>query len=70
MKKLLLLWLLMLTVYANAQYQPRQDIIWARSTAGETITLDGVLNEPAWAKAESLQVVYGTKGPIPSSGYR
>ena len=33
---------------------PRKDFIWARSTAGASITLDGVLNEPAWAKADSV----------------
>ncbi len=54
----------------NAQYPAREDVVWARSTAGETITLDGVLNEAAWAQAESIQVIYGVSGPLPSSGYR
>src|SRR5262249_48153138 len=27
----------------------RLDVIWARQAPGATITLDGVLNEPAWA---------------------
>ena len=35
-----------------ASAQPvRKDAIWARSTNGAPITLDGVLNEPAWAVA-------------------
>ncbi|MCX6151199.1 MAG: T9SS type A sorting domain-containing protein [Ignavibacteriales bacterium] len=70
MKKLLTISLLFLATYVNAQYMPRQDKIWARSTAGEPITLDGVLNESAWAKAESLQIIYGVVGTIPTSGYR
>lgn len=48
-------------------YAPRQDVIWARSLAGETITLDGVLDEPAWALAESLVVVYDEFDPLPTS---
>jgi len=70
MKRFLLLGLLILTVSLYAQYPVRQDVVWARSTAGETITLDGVLNEAAWAQAESIQVIYGVSGPLPSSGYR
>ena len=35
---------------------PRKDFIWARSTAGAPITLDGVLNEPAWAHADSVVI--------------
>jgi hypothetical protein len=70
MKRFLLIGLLVLTAYVNAQYQTREDIIWARSIAGESITLDGVLNENAWTKAESIQVVYGVLGTLPSSGYR
>ena len=38
-----------LAVTANAQ-APREDVIWARTTA-ESITLDGVLNEASWAAA-------------------
>ena len=30
----------------------REDAIWARSTNGAAITLDGVLSEPAWALAD------------------
>ena len=38
---------------ASAQTLKRTDAIWARSTNGAAITLDGVLSEPAWAVAES-----------------
>ncbi len=70
MKRFILLGLLVLTICANAQYKTREDVIWARSTAGEKITLDGVLNESAWSKAESIEVIYGVQGTLPSSGYR
>jgi hypothetical protein len=47
------------------------NVLWARSTAGASITLDGVLNEPVWAKAESIRVQYGkTSGLISGSGWR
>ncbi len=48
----------------------RTDAIWARSTAGQHITLDGVLGEPAWAVAESVIVRYGKENGIPGSGYQ
>ena len=47
----------------------RQDAIWARSTNGAAITLDGVLNEPAWAVAESTIIRYGYDSGIPGSGF-
>jgi hypothetical protein len=48
----------------------RQDVIWARSTNGAPITLDGVLDEPAWAQAESRVVRYGRAidNGVPGSG--
>src|SRR6185295_1953699 len=49
---------------------PRQDVVWARSTNGAAITLDGNLNEPAWAAAESVHVQYGVDSGIPGSGWR
>jgi hypothetical protein len=52
---------------AHAQ-TPRKDAIWARSTNGAAITLDGVLSEPAWALAESVIVRYGYDNGIPGSG--
>jgi len=48
---------------------PRQDAFWARRATG-TITLNGVLNEPAWAKAESMVVRYGQDAGVPGSGWK
>jgi hypothetical protein len=51
---------------------PRENVIWARSTNGAPITLDGVLNEPAWAAAESKVIRFGrgVDNGIPGSGYQ
>ena len=49
---------------------PRKDFIWARSTAGAPITMDGILNEPVWAQAESVVVRYGEDSGIPGSGWK
>src|SRR5512135_3562955 len=68
----LLLGLLAVTS-AFAQFTPRKDYVWARDisvAANPTITLDGVLNEAVWAKAESVMVVYGVKDGNPGSGYK
>ena len=48
---------------------PRKDFIYARSTNGAPITLDGVLNEPAWAQAESVVIVMAQDTGIPGSGW-
>jgi len=48
----------------------REDAIWARSTNGAVITPDGVLNEPAWAAAESTIIRYGYDSGIPGSGFQ
>ena len=48
----------------------RQDVIWARSTAGAKITLDGKFTEPAWAKADSLVIKYGVSSGLPTSGWK
>lgn len=72
MKKCFLL-LVLLTVMATglqAQYAKRQDAIWARSIGNQTITLDGVLNEPVWAQAESLMISYHKDHLLPTSGSR
>ncbi len=61
--------LLGLTALSYAQLSLRKDCIWARSTAGGTMTLDGVLNEPEWAKAESLVMNYGQNMGDPTSGW-
>jgi hypothetical protein len=49
----------------------RQNVIWARSTNGAAITMDGVLNEAAWAAAESRVVRFGrgVDNGVPGSGY-
>ncbi len=62
--------LLLTQVISFAQFAPRQDVIWARTVPAGTITMDGVLNEAAWSQAESLEIVYGQPGLLPSSGWR
>ena len=49
---------------------PRKDFIWARSTAGAPLTLDGALSEPAWAQAESVVIRYGVDSGIPGGGWK
>ncbi len=50
---------------------PRKDTIWARNaTDGGTITLNGILSEPAWAFAESMIVRYPLDAGIPGSGWK
>lgn len=53
---------------AFGQSIERQDYIWAR-TSTSAITVDGVLSEAAWAKAESVQVVFGQTGLMPGGGW-
>jgi hypothetical protein len=48
---------------------PREDVIWARRALAP-ITLDGVLNEAAWAQAESTIVQYAQDAGIPGSGWK
>lgn len=60
---------LMLPAAATAQ-PPRQDAIWARSTAGAPIILDGKLDEPEWAKAETKVINWATDSGIPGSGFK
>jgi len=48
----------------------RPDAIWARSTNGQAITLDGNLNEPAWAVADSIIIGFRTDSGVPGSGYQ
>lgn len=47
----------------------RLDAIWAR-VSPTPITLDGVLDEAAWAAAEAKVVTYGEDAGIPGSGYK
>jgi hypothetical protein len=60
---------LLLATTAVAQ-PPRQDAIWARSTAGAPIVLDGILNEPQWALAESKVIDWMADAGIPGSGWK
>jgi hypothetical protein len=53
-----------------AQYPAREDVIWARMAPAGSITMDGVLDEPEWADAESIAVNYGTMDLLPTSGWR
>ncbi|HZW39405.1 MAG TPA: sugar-binding protein [Ignavibacteriaceae bacterium] len=71
MKKfnILFIIILMFQIAAMAQMK-RQDVVWARTIPAGTITLDGILNEPAWAQAESLKIVYGQSAGLPTSGWR
>ena len=59
----------MLAATAGAQ-PPRQDAIWARSTAGAPIVLDGKLNEPEWALAETKVIDWMTDTGIPGGGWK
>ncbi len=47
----------------------REDVIWARRSLS-FITLDGVLNENAWAVAESMIVEFPQDTGIPGSGWK
>jgi hypothetical protein len=48
---------------------PREDLIWARVASGP-ITLDGVLDEPSWAMAESKSIYFREDNGIPGSGFK
>ena len=52
------------------QFAPREDVMWARTVPAGTITMDGVLNEAAWSQAESINIVYGQQGTLPTSGWK
>ncbi len=54
---------------SHAQFQ-RYDSMWARSTGGAALTLDGYMNEPEWALAESILVRYPLDNGIPGSGWK
>lgn len=72
MKRMLsfLLLTVVFTTVIYAQYPPRQDALWARTVPAGTITMDGVLNEPAWAQAEQVRLIYGQNAGLPTSGWR
>ncbi len=58
-----------LTIAADAQ-PVRKDVIWARTTNGAALTLDGALSEPAWALAESIQINFNFDSGEPGSGWK
>ncbi len=58
-----------LAMAGQAQAQ-RPDVIWARQAPGAVITLDGILDEPAWVFAEQKVIRYGVENGIPGSGYQ
>ena len=64
----LLLAMLALPHPAGAQLA-RTDAIWARTAPPGSITLDGNLNEPVWANAESWKIHYGYSAGVGSSGF-
>ena len=47
---------------------PDADVIWARDVGSATITPDGVLNEPEWAQAETLNIRWDAPLGFPGSG--
>jgi hypothetical protein len=67
---LLVLFCVLTTTVVLAQFTPRKDYVWARDILGATMTLDGVLNEAVWAKADSVVITYGDYDGTPSSGWK
>jgi len=56
--------------YAAPAMAARTDAIWARSTNGSPITMDGNLNEAAWSIADSVTVRFGIDAGVPGSGWK
>ena len=54
---------------AQGQGQEREDVVWVRFAEGETFTLDGQLDEPAWAEAAVVNLEYGQNAGLPGSGW-
>ena len=70
MKKLILTLILCAVISGSALAQAeREDAIWARTTS-EAITLDGVLDEAAWADAETWVIDYAEDAGMPGSGWK
>lgn len=67
---IILVMVLLIQAVSFAQFAPRQDVMWARTVPAGTITMDGVLNEAAWSQAETVILVYGQQGLLPTSGWR
>ncbi|MCX6137837.1 MAG: T9SS type A sorting domain-containing protein [Ignavibacteriales bacterium] len=69
-QQLLILFFMILAISSTLVAQPkRADAIWARTVPVGSITVDGKLNEPVWAKAESIYVQYGKIAGLPGSGF-
>ena len=45
-----------------------EDVIWARDVAGATLTLDGALDEAAWASAETIHIAWNGEKHAPGDG--
>lgn len=60
--------LLLAANISNAQNVVRSDALWAKFAQGN-IVLDGNMNETDWSKADSVQVIYGQPGQLPTSGW-
>lgn len=56
--------------FAVPSLAARSDVIWARTTAGAPLTLDGILDEPAWALAESVSINWAQDSGMPGSGWK
>ncbi len=65
----LLLWAACTLVVPAGAQDAREDAIWAR-TALAPIVLDGVLDEPGWAVADSQIIEYGIDSGMPGSGWK
>lgn len=44
------------------------DVVWARDIGSASIVLDGILSEPEWAQAETLDIKWDEKLGFPGSG--
>ncbi len=69
-RTLFIITFLLLQSFSFAQYETRQDVVWARTVPAGTITLDGILNEAEWSMAESVNITYGVPGTLPTSAWR
>lgn len=70
-RTVLLLGLALCVAIPASGQAPRKDYIWARNaTNAGPITLDGVLNETCWSRAESITVRYARDAGIPGSGWK
>jgi hypothetical protein len=67
--KSLLLGALVALALPTAAPAQRDDAIWAR-VSPDPIVLDGVLDEAAWAAAETKTLVYGQNAGDPGSGWK